>query len=169
MSAPRRALAAILMIAASMLAACSSTTTVEVPPAAGTTAASKTASSRPTSAPAQTTPRSPVAPDVSVSGRAKAQSGSSGLPTVALTDLPLEAQQTYALIAAGGPYPYRQDGQIFGNREGLLPWGDYGWYREYTVETPGSADRGARRFVVSEDRLFYYTDDHYDTFREVIR
>lgn len=102
------------------------------------------------------------------SGHQKAVPGTSGLPTVAVSDLPPEAQQTYEVILAGGPYPYPQDGQIFGNREKRLPWRDYGWYREYTVETPGSPDRGARRFVVSEDRLFFYTDDHYGTFQEVI-
>ena len=68
----------------------------------------------------------------------------------------------------GGPYPYRQDDQVFGNREGILPDEDFGWYREYTVETPGSSDRGARRFVVGEDGTFFYTDDHYDSFREVV-
>lgn len=94
--------------------------------------------------------------------------GTSGLPTVALSALPREAQQTYALIWEGGPYPYPQDDEVFGNREGNLPQADYGWYREYTVRTPGSADRGARRFVVGEDNVFFYTDDHYDTFREVI-
>jgi ribonuclease T1 len=94
--------------------------------------------------------------------------GRSGLPMVALTDLPPQAQQTYDLIRRGGPYPYRQDDEVFGNREGLLPDEEYGWYREYTVETPGSDDRGARRFVVGEDDTFFYTDDHYASFSEVI-
>lgn len=97
-----------------------------------------------------------------------AGSGTSGLPTAALTDLPREAQQTYDLIVRGGPYPYSKDGAVFGNREGLLPQQDYGWYREYTVQTPGSGDRGARRFVVGEDDTAFYTDDHYESFREVI-
>jgi ribonuclease T1 len=94
--------------------------------------------------------------------------GVSGLPTVAIAQLPAEAQQTYALILDGGPYPYRQDDQVFGNRERILPPQESGWYREYTVSTPGSADRGARRFVVGEDGVFFYTDDHYDSFREVL-
>ncbi len=94
--------------------------------------------------------------------------GISGLPTVDIDRLPREAQETYVLILDGGPYPYRQDDQVFGNREGLLPQQDYGWYREYTVPTPGSSDRGARRFVVGEDDVFFYTDDHYDSFREVL-
>ena len=78
------------------------------------------------------------------------QEGVSGLPTIDVDRLPREAQETYILILDGGPYPYRQDDQVFGNREGLLPQQDYGWYREYTVPTPGSSDRGARRFVVGE-------------------
>ena len=61
-----------------------------------------------------------------------------------------------------------QDDAVFGNREGNLPDEDYGWYREYTVDTPGSSDRGARRFVVGEDGTYYYTDDHYQSFSEVI-
>ena len=96
------------------------------------------------------------------------QEGVSGLPTVDVDRLPREAQETYIQILDGGPYPYRQDDQVFGNREGLLPQQDYGWYREYTVPTPGSSDRGARRFVVGEDGVFFYTDDHYDSFREVL-
>ena len=95
------------------------------------------------------------------------RSTDSGLPTVRLANLPLEAQQTHALILEGGPFEYSQDGQVFGNRERILPQKDYGWYREYTVETPGSDDRGARRFVVGEDQVFFYTDDHYDSFSEV--
>jgi ribonuclease T1 len=100
-------------------------------------------------------------PDIAVQGV-------TGLPTVALTELPDEAQQTYDLIIDGGPFPYRQDDQVFGNREGLLPDEEYGWYREYTIPTPGSSDRGAQRFVVSEDDIFFYTDDHYDSFSEVL-
>lgn len=94
--------------------------------------------------------------------------GVSGLPTVALSSLPPEAQAAYEVIEQGGPYKYRQDDAVFGNREGILPKEEYGWYREYTVETPGSPDRGARRFVVGEDGTYFYTDDHYDSFSEVI-
>lgn len=100
--------------------------------------------------------------------RTATQAGTSGLPTVALADLPAEARRTHDLIQQGGPYPYRQDDAVFGNREGVLPPHDYGWYREYTVVTPGSDDRGARRFVVGEDGTTFYTDDHYDSFSEVI-
>jgi ribonuclease T1 len=90
------------------------------------------------------------------------------LPTVAVADLPAEARRTYRLVLDGGPYPYPRDDQVFGNREGLLPAAEPGWYREYTVPTPGSADRGARRLVVADDGTAYYTDDHYASFREVL-
>src|SRR5690606_2280771 len=81
--------------------------------------------------------------------------------------LPAEARDTLALIRAGGPYPYRQDGGVFQNRERLLPERPRGYYREYTVDTPGSRDRGARRIVSGGHPPveFFYTDDHYRSFR----
>jgi ribonuclease T1 len=87
--------------------------------------------------------------------------------TAAVDQLPPEAHETLALIAADGPYPYDQDGSTFQNREGLLPDRQRGFYREFTVETPGSGHRGARRFVVGDDDAAFYTDDHYDSFRFV--
>ena len=81
--------------------------------------------------------------------------------------LPDEARDTIALIRRGGPFPHPQDGGTFQNREGLLPAKPRGWYREYTVETPGLSHRGARRIVTGGDppEAWYYTDDHYDSFR----
>lgn len=81
--------------------------------------------------------------------------------------LPPEARTTVARIRRGGPFPYRQDGQVFGNREALLPRQPRGWYREYTVDTPGARDRGARRIVTggTPPREWYYSDDHYRSFR----
>ena len=81
--------------------------------------------------------------------------------------LPPEARDTIALVQRDGPFPHRQDGGVFGNREGRLPRKPRGWYREYTVETPGLRHRGARRIVTGGDppREWYYTDDHYDSFR----
>jgi guanyl-specific ribonuclease Sa len=81
--------------------------------------------------------------------------------------LPPEARETLALIARGGPYPYRQDGVVFGNYEHLLPNQPRGWYHEYTVETPGAHDRGARRIITGGNppEVYYYTDDHYRSFR----
>ena len=92
-----------------------------------------------------------------------------GLETVRLAQLPREARATVALIDDGGPYPYRRDGVVFGNRERILPRQASGWYHEYTVRTPGSSDRGARRIVTGKDGTMYYTDDHYETFRRVVR
>lgn len=92
-----------------------------------------------------------------------------GMKTIQESQLPREARQTLALIDAGGPFPYRQDGQTFQNREGLLPAKPDGYYREYTVETPGSPDRGARRIITGRGGEVYYTDDHYASFKWVIR
>jgi len=89
--------------------------------------------------------------------------------------LPPQAQQTLALIRQGGPFPYRKDGTVFGNRERLLPPRPRGYYTEYTVPTPGSRDRGARRIVAGKGSTgdpatsgeYYYTDDHYQSFRRI--
>ena len=88
----------------------------------------------------------------------------SGLPFVDLADLPPEAADTVELINSDGPFPYSQDGVVFQNREGILPDEPTGYYHEYTVKTPGSPDRGARRIVSGADGALYYTGDHYDSF-----
>lgn len=93
----------------------------------------------------------------------------SGLPTVRVDQLPKEAAETLALIDKGGPYPYERDGLTFANQEKLLPKRPNGYYKEYTVPTPGSRDRGARRLVVGKDGDVYYTADHYESFRQVLR
>ncbi len=87
-----------------------------------------------------------------------------GLRVVAKAQLPREARDTIALIKRDGPFPYRQDGAVFQNRERLLPQRPRGYYHEYTVKTPGSPDRGARRIVTGDRGEFYYTQDHYDSF-----
>jgi len=92
----------------------------------------------------------------------------SDLPPIALGELPGEAIDTLNLVAQGGPFPYDQDGSVFQNREGLLPPEAEGYYREYTVVTPDEDDRGARRLVVGEGNEVYYTDDHYESFRELV-
>lgn len=101
----------------------------------------------------------------------RSDSGSeTGLRSVELNTLPRQAQQTVALIEAGGPYPYAKDGATFGNRERILPAQRSGYYREYTVPTPGEADRGARRIVTGDDdQQFFYTADHYDSFVRIRR
>ncbi|WP_425507878.1 ribonuclease domain-containing protein [Thermomonas paludicola] len=81
--------------------------------------------------------------------------------------LPPQALGTIALIQRGGPFPHPQDGNVFGNHEGRLPRQPRGWYREYTVDTPGLNHRGARRVVTGGNppRAWYYSDDHYRSFR----
>jgi len=92
----------------------------------------------------------------------------SGLPTIKYERLPAQARETIDLIQRGGPFPYRQDGAVFQNRERLLPGKPNGYYHEYTVETPGSPDRGARRIIAGGEGELYYTDDHYASFKQVV-
>ncbi|MFA6312380.1 MAG: ribonuclease domain-containing protein [Sterolibacterium sp.] len=87
--------------------------------------------------------------------------------SVAITELPPEASRTLRLIERGGPFPYARDGVAFGNFEQLLPHKPRGYYREYTVPTPGRRDRGARRIVAGEAREYFYSDDHYRSFRKI--
>lgn len=89
------------------------------------------------------------------------------MATIRLDQLPPQAHETIQLLGRGGPFPYRQDGAVFENRERLLPRKSSGYYHEYTVKTPGSPDRGARRLVRGNQGELYYTDDHYDSFRRV--
>ncbi len=93
----------------------------------------------------------------------------SNLGTVRAADLPPEARQVVARIAQGGPFPYRKDGTTFGNRERRLPSRGYGYYREYTVPTPGVHGRGARRIVTGREGELYYTDDHYRSFKRILQ
>ncbi|MEU8680511.1 ribonuclease domain-containing protein [Streptomyces sp. NPDC048611] len=92
-----------------------------------------------------------------------------GMPVVPVGELPSQARDTLRLIDAGGPFPYSQDGTVFGNRERLLPRQPRGYYHEYTVPTPGAPDRGARRLVTGEGQETYYTNDHYRSFKAVLR
>ncbi|MEF9962914.1 MAG: ribonuclease domain-containing protein [Comamonas sp.] len=94
-------------------------------------------------------------------------------PEVALAEMPAQGRKTYALIHSGGPFPYDKDGSVFANRERNLPRHQRGYYREYTVKTPGSRDRGARRIicggqVVTMPDTCYYTQDHYSSFRRIV-
>jgi guanyl-specific ribonuclease Sa len=90
---------------------------------------------------------------------------------IPIAELPPEARETLRLIDAGGPFPYRRDGVVFQNRERRLPEQARGYYREYTVPTPGSKDRGARRIIAGDKpaTVFYYTGDHYRTFSKIKR
>lgn len=89
----------------------------------------------------------------------------SRLPEIKASELPAEARQTLDLIARGGPYPYLRDDVPFGNFERVLPQKASGYYREFTVRTPGESDRGARRIVTGNAGEKYYTDDHYESFK----
>lgn len=105
------------------------------------------------------------ATDTTATALAQAPCGdTSGFEVVALSELPPEASDTEDLIASDGPFPYPEDGTVFQNREGLLPDCESGYYHEYTVKTPGSADRGARRIVTGTGGEHFYTDDHYASF-----
>lgn len=103
---------------------------------------------------------------VSVLAREAVQLGS-----IAVRDLPREAQQTLALIKQGGPFPYAKDGAVFGNYEGVLPKRKRGYYHEFTVKTPSTRNRGARRIITGGEPAtsgeYYYTDDHYATFKRI--
>ena len=84
-----------------------------------------------------------------------------------ISQLPTEARRTLELIRNGGPFLYGRDGITFANRERLLPVRDYGYYREYTVKTPGASDRGARRIIAGRNGEYFYTDDHYRSFKRI--
>lgn len=106
--------------------------------------------------------------------RARTPESPAAVAAVALADLPPQARATHRLILQGGPFPYRKDGTVFFNRERRLPPKPRGHYREYTVETPGSRDRGARRIVCGGDPperpdVCYYTADHYASFRRIVQ
>jgi len=98
--------------------------------------------------------------------------GGASLAAVRLAALPPEARTAYTLIFAGGPFPHEKDGTVFGNRERLLPLHRRGYYREYTVTTPGAPDRGTRRIVCGGKPrvpdVCYYTSDHYTSFRIIV-
>lgn len=92
--------------------------------------------------------------------------------SIALAELPAQGQQTYRAIFQGGPFRHDKDGSVFGNRERQLPSERRGHYREYTVDTPGARDRGARRIVCGGERevpqACWYTADHYASFRRIV-
>lgn len=98
----------------------------------------------------------------------------SAVASIPLYGLPVQGQEVMGLIRAGGPFPYEKDGTIFGNRERLLPRANRGYYREYTVPTPGLRHRGARRIVCGGEQVrspdaCYYTEDHYSSFRLIVQ
>lgn len=90
-----------------------------------------------------------------------------GLPVIAVSELPAEARDTLRAIKQGGPFAYERDGAVFRNYERVLPKQARGYYREYTVKTPGAHTRGARRIVCGQPVDCYYTADHYQTFKRI--
>jgi ribonuclease T1 len=98
---------------------------------------------------------------------ATAQRASTVSGEIRVAQLPAEARATISLIRKGGPFPYAKDGAVFGNREAMLPKQRRGYYREYTVKTPGERSRGARRIIWGAGGEFYYTDDHYNHFLRI--
>ena len=103
-----------------------------------------------------------------IAGLGSAWAGSAApVEDIARAQLPFEARQTLELIERGGPYPYPRDGVVFNNFERLLPLRARGYYREYTVPTPGARGRGARRIVAGAHGERYYTDDHYRSFQRI--
>ena len=111
----------------------------------------------------------PVADATTTTTSYAVPSVAAAIPSCALSSLPSQASDTLSLIHSGGPFPYRQDGTVFQNREGILPAESSSYYHEYTVKTPGSSDRGARRLIgggspVTDPQYVYYTGDHYASF-----
>ncbi len=111
---------------------------------------------------------------IGMSVQAKAQAPAAVLQTVTLTALPAQGRDMMALIEKGGPFKYDKDGTVFGNREKFLPARQRGYYREYTVRTPGESSRGARRIVCGGQQprapdACFYTDDHYASFRQIVQ
>ena len=104
--------------------------------------------------------------------QARQSATDAGSAVIARAELPLQGQQTHALILAGGPFLYEKDGVVFGNRERLLPPSKRGYYREYTVRTPGARHRGPKRIVCGgppqQPEACYYTADHYASFRRIV-
>jgi ribonuclease T1 len=117
-----------------------------------------------TAAPGFSTSAPAAVPSTSA-GKATGVANASGLPTIRESQLPAEGRQTLVRIRQGGPYPYTRDGVTFGNFERILPRKASGYYKEYTVPTPGESDRGARRIVAGQAGDKYYTADHYASFK----
>lgn len=103
-----------------------------------------------------------------VEARAPSGSHDSASGTISIEELPPEAREVLLLIKTGGPFPYAKDGSVFGNRERRLPRRPHGYYREYTVPTPGARDRGPRRIIAGRNGELYYTDDHYRRFKRIV-
>jgi ribonuclease T1 len=158
----------VAMLGVVVLASCGSTATLDrpatstLPPSATAASSGKTPATKPPKA----TSTAPNRTDGR--GLLSASAPLTALDTIALDELPTEAIMTLELIASDGPFPYSKDGSVFQNRERLLPKQSRSYYREYTVDTPGSDDRGARRIIAGDAGERFYTADHYDSFKEIV-
>jgi ribonuclease T1 len=147
----------------------SSRATTTTTKSASTQAATKSSTKTTTSAGNSSTSNlSKSATSVTVTPVGGANTGKSGLEIVKAASLPPEARTTMKLIDANGPFPYSRDGVTYNNLEKILPKQTKGYYHEYTVVTPGSKDRGARRIIAGAKGERFYTDDHYASFKEVV-
>ena len=111
---------------------------------------------------------------IGTSVQAKTEAPAAVLQTMTVAALPPQGRDMMALIEKGGPFKYEKDGTVFSNREKILPARQRGYYREYTVRTPGERSRGARRIVCGGQQprapdACFYTDDHYGSFRQIVR
>jgi ribonuclease T1 len=111
------------------------------------------------------TPASPDLKQGSQTSSTNQDNTNSNTNVISVAALPTEGRATLQLIKSGGPFPYSKDGTVFSNYEGLLPKQSNGYYHEYTVITPGSSDRGARRIIAGKNSEYYYTNDHYASFK----
>lgn len=130
-------------------------------PQGTTTSAPTFATSAPTGRPTS----APAAAPSSSAAKSTGVQNASGLPAIRESQLPAEGRRVLVLIRQGGPYPYTRDGVTFGNFERVLPRKASGYYKEYTVPTPGESDRGARRIVAGQAGEKYYSPDHYGSFK----
>jgi len=152
---------ALATLLACSLVGCGSGNGTDIAPATSASALTAARSSAPK-------PSAPPRPSASAATAASAWvPTNTAIADVCRSRLPAQAQDTLGLIAKGGPYPYRSDGIVFENRESRLPREKSGYYHEYTVVTPGSDDRGARRIVTGSVGEQYWTADHYDSFQEI--
>lgn len=164
----------VAALASLVLAGCQQATTATGPSPSVATAAARATSASPTphGRGFQPGPRRSASPSGAATGAGSglapgSTDPASGLPVVALADLPAEAGQVLKLVQDGGPFRYAQDGVVYHNNNRVLPRRRDGYYHEYTVPTPGSRTRGARRIIHGSGPEYYWTADHYDTFRRI--
>lgn len=154
--------------AATITISATAATSLDTPTAAPTALPTAAPTNVPTEAPTATSPPATATPRAAPTATTAVSLAPRGMATITLDELPPEAIDTIELIQQDGPFPFSKDGTTFQNRERLLPNKPRGYYREYTVITPGEGDRGARRIIGGDDGELYYTDDHYSSFAWIL-